>query len=205
MNGYAPNSYVQAGARGAVQRSEYNYDSGWVQNGQPQVVLAPDYPCAGPCQPARIAVTPSYGCGGGCASSPETHGGDRYGPPAGCCADGGGDDGYGGGYVESQGYDYHGFWKDKGPYRPVAHCGQPVPRGCAGGLRIPSSFFADGGGVGPDWIGGGGGGGGAVVIGGAGAGAGASAYASARASVHVSGGFRGHGGKGGHHGGGCCH
>lgn len=131
-------------------------------------------------------------------------------------------DGYasGGGYGVSSEDGY-----GQAPYGHLPANGGPCPPG--GGERVlkcvfvphvqeihlSDSFFAGGGGVGPDYIAGGGGGGGFVMVGGmASAGARASSYASASASasayVSISGGGRRHGGKGvnkGGKGGGCCH
>ena len=96
------------------------------------------------------------------------------------------------------------FEHDQRADRPHRGCPILAPRE----ERLPDSFFADAGGVGPDYISGGGGGGGGFVVVGAGAGAGAfaSASASAHVSVGVHVGVHGHGGHGGMpHGCGCGH
>ncbi len=118
-------------------------------------------------------------------------------------------------------YDYDSGWRVRGE----EHGGAPdcryehdqradrehsaCPPVASRDIRLPDSFFADAGGVGPDFIEGGGGGGGFVAVG---SGASASAFASASASARVSVGVRvgvhghGHGGHGGMpHGCGCGH
>ena len=116
------------------------------------------------------------------------------------------------GEVRRDEYDYDSGWRFRriplGPEGcPYAH--MPMPHPVCGHIererfeeseRVPDTFFADTGGVGPaEFFGGGGGGGGVVIGGGASAGSFAFASASARASASI--GIR-IGAHGGGHGGG---
>lgn len=113
------------------------------------------------------------------------------------------------GEVRRDEYDYDSGWRFRRiPLGPDCNCGGVRRERFETSERLPDSFFADAGGVGPDeFVFGGGGGGGVVVGGGASAGSFAFASASARASASV--GIRigrhGGGGHGGHmsHGCGC--
>lgn len=114
------------------------------------------------------------------------------------------------GHVTVDKYEYDSGWRTSDGERappPPPPCHEMHgygPDGC--GVRyeedvhVPDTFFADTGGVGPDWIDSGGGGGGFGFVEGSGR-ASASAFASASARVSI--GFHGHGGghKGGHMGG----
>jgi hypothetical protein len=111
------------------------------------------------------------------------------------------------GEVRREEYDYDSGWRFRrlGPVGPDCHCVQRER--FVESERLPDSFFADAGGVGPDeFMFGSGGGGGVVVGGGASAGSFAFASASARASASVGVRIGRHGGgHGGHmsHGCGC--
>ena len=112
------------------------------------------------------------------------------------------------GEVRRDEYDYDSGWHFRRiPLGPDCNCHVQRER-FAESERLPDSFFADAGGVGPDdFVFGGGGGGGVVVGGGASAGSFAFASASARASasvnIHV--GRHGGGHGGGHMSCGCGH
>ena len=114
---------------------------------------------------------------------------------------------FGGGHVYGEvrrdEYDYDSGWHFRRIPLPSAdcRCGHVERERLVESERVPDSFFADTGGVGPDEFFGGGGGGGGVVIGG-GASAGAFAFASASARASASIGIRiGRHGGGGHMGG----
>ncbi len=128
--------------------------------------------------------------------------------------------GYAGSSVER--YDYDSGWRIQGreegggpprdcryarPDHPMPGPHEVCPAMDHRGMHLPDSFFADSGGVGPDFINGGGGGGGGFVV--VGSGARAGAFASASASARVSVGVRARGHGGGHggmkHGCGCGH
>lgn len=124
---------------------------------------------------------------------------------------------YAGGSVQEYDYDsgWHGgptgggYYEDRGQAVPPPHCpvgppppppvtyqGPPEERHLAcplsyEGEHLPGTFFADAGGVGPDYIAGGGGGGGGYAM--AGASAGAYAAAGAHVSIHAHGHGGGHG------------
>jgi len=116
---------------------------------------------------------------------------------------------FGGGHVYGEvrrdEYEYDSGWHFRRiPLGPDCNC-QVQRERFSQSERLPDSFFADTGGVGPDEFMFGGGGGGVVVGGGASAGSFAFASASARASasVGVRIGRHGGGGHGGHMGHGC--
>ena len=114
------------------------------------------------------------------------------------------------GEIRREEFNYDSGWRVRRiPLPPEGcHCGHVERERFAASERIPDSFFADTGGVGPDeFYGGGGGGSGVVVGGGASSGsfafASASARASASAGIHIGRHGGGHGGGHMSHGCGC--
>ena len=109
------------------------------------------------------------------------------------------------GEVRRDEFNYDSGWRVRRIPLPAGdcRCGRVEHERFAASERIPDSFFADTGGVGPDeFYGGGGGGGGVVIGGGGGASAGSFAFASASARASASVGIRiGRHGGGGHGGG----